>query len=107
MYCLQDPQPGALYLLLSPGRPRVTRHVDRVQGGAGVGVRRRGEDGKLYIASRELGLFEWNGGRGGWKGFSILYLTDLKNRNNIRSDMLDSATILDITNNLLAEPIYI
>ena len=48
-----------------------------------------------------------NGWRGGWKGFSILYLTDLKNRNNIRSDMLDSATILDITNNLLAEPIYI
>ena len=61
VYCLQDPEPGALYLLLSPGRPRVPRHVGRVQGGAGVGVRRGGEIGEL-IASRGLGLLErWEG----------------------------------------------
>ena len=65
MYGLQDPEPGALYLLLSPGRPRVPRHVGRVQGGAGVGVRLVGEVGEL-IASREVRLLSVVGRKMVW-----------------------------------------
>ena len=61
VYCLQNHQPGALYLLLSPGRSRVPRHVGRVQGGVGVGGHLGGEVGEL-IASRGLELLEqWEG----------------------------------------------
>ena len=67
--CLQDPEPGVFYLLLSPGRPRVPRHVGRVQGGAGVGVRRRGEIGEL-VASRG-----WGYQRGGREDVKIPDMT--------------------------------
>ena len=36
VYCLQDPQSGALQLLPCPGGPGIAGHVGRVQGGPGV-----------------------------------------------------------------------
>ena len=45
VYCLQNPQSGALNLLLAPGGPWVAGDVDRVEVGPGVRVLVRGEVG--------------------------------------------------------------